>query len=73
MPGKMIYCNKCGNPICKKETIEKADYVRIEKNWGYFSKKDGICERINICEQCYEEMIKGFLIPPEQEERKELI
>lgn len=73
MPEKMIYCNKCGNPICKEETIEKADYIKLEKNWGYFSRKDGIRERINICESCYEELVKAFQIPPELEEIKELI
>ena len=40
MQGKMIYCNKCGKPICLEEAVEKADYIKIEKNWGYFSNKD---------------------------------
>ncbi|MBR5127230.1 MAG: hypothetical protein IKU69_02265 [Roseburia sp.] len=73
MQGKMIYCNKCGRPICMEECVEKADYLKIEKNWGYFSNKDGMNQKINICEECYDEMIKGFRIPPEEEENTELL
>ena len=73
MQGKMIYCNKCGSPICMEESVEKADYVKIEKNWGYFSNKDGTCAKINICEECYDEMVKSFQIPPTVEENTELL
>ena len=73
MQGKMIYCNKCGKSICMEECVEKADYLKIEKNWGYFSNKDGINQKINICEYCYDEMIKSFQIPPEEEENTELL
>lgn len=56
-----------------EESVEKADYVKIEKNWGYFSNKDGTCAKINICEECYDEMVKGFQIPPTVEENTELL
>jgi len=73
MQGKMIYCNKCGRPICMEEAVEKSDYLRIEKNWGYFSNKDGNIEKINICEECYDDMVKSFQIPPTVEENTELL
>lgn len=69
----MIYCNRCGSPICMVESVEKADYIKIEKNWGYFSNKDGISEKVNICENCYDELVEGFKIPPETEENTELL
>lgn len=56
-----------------EECVEKADYVKIEKNWGYFSNKDGTRAKINICEECYDEMIKSFQIPPTVEENTELL
>ena len=56
-----------------EESVEKADYVKIEENWGYFSNKDGTCAKINICEECYDEMVKGFQIPPTVEENTELL
>ena len=73
MQEKMVYCNKCGKAICIEEEIEKADYLKIEKNWGYFSNKDGICHKINICEQCYDEIVAGFMIPVAIEENTELL
>ena len=72
MQQKMIYCNKCGKAICLEEAVEKADYV-IQKNWGYFSNKDGVHQEINICENCYDEMIKSFEIPPTEKENTELL
>ena len=69
----MIYCNKCGKVICKAEDIEKADYLKIEKSWGYFSNKDGIRQKMNICEECYDNLTAGFQIPPETEENTELL
>ena len=69
----MIYCNKCGRPICIEEGVEKVDYVKIEKTWGYFSNKDGMCQKVNICEECYDDIVKEFQIPPEEEENTELL
>ena len=69
----MVYCNRCGNSICIEENIEKADYLKIEKHWGYFSNKDGICHKMNLCEVCYDNMIKEFKIPPIEKENTELL
>ena len=56
-----------------EEAVEKTDYLRIEKSWGYFSNKDGNIIKINICEECYDEMVENFLIPPTVEENTELL
>ena len=73
MQEKVICCNKCGREICHVETVEKADYLKIEKNWGYFSNKDGISHSIYICEECYDEWITSFQIPLEEKENTELL
>ena len=73
MQDNIICCNKCGRIICIKEEVEKADYLKVEKNWGYFSNKDGICHGICICEECYDAWIKSFEIPPEEKENTELL
>ena len=73
MQEQRVYCNKCGKEICVKEDIEKADYLKIEKNWGYFSNKDGVCHCMNICEICYDDLIKTFQIPPTETENTELL
>ena len=56
-----------------EEAVEKSDYLRIEKSWGYFSNKDGNIIKINICEECYDEMVESFMIPPTVEENTELL
>lgn len=73
MSEKKIFCNRCSKEICIEEYIEKADYLKIEKNWGYFSNKDGICHKMNICEDCYDKIIEEFEIPPTTEENTELL
>lgn len=61
---KEVYCNACGKPI---EVIPKInickEYLSIEKEWGYFSKKDFIIHSFAICEHCYDQWINTFVIP----------
>ena len=63
--GKSI-CNCCGR------VLEQEEYINIEKQWGYFSKKDGMLHSFVICEKCYDDMINKFVIPPEITEVHEL-
>ncbi|MGN0342324.1 MAG: hypothetical protein ACI4DO_05975 [Roseburia sp.] len=46
-------CNVCGKPL----DSAKEDYLYIEKEWGYFSAKDGRRDRLRICEACYDQWI----------------
>ena len=62
MQGKMIYCNKCGRAISMEDAVEKADYIKIEKNWGYFSNKDNQEDEFDLCENCYDEFVASFKI-----------
>ena len=68
-----IYCNKCGKKIEVKNQIAIEDVLSVDKKWGYFSKKDGIMHSFDICESCYNEMIKDFRYPVDQKEYSELI
>ena len=58
-----IICNKCGKEIVVARGIPQKDVLEIEKQWGYFSEKDGQTDCFDICEDCYEEWIESFLIP----------
>ena len=51
--GKSI-CNCCGR------VLEQEEYINIEKQWGYFSDRDGTIQRGKICEECFERIIKTF-------------
>lgn len=65
-------CNMCGKKI-KETGLEREDYLMIDKNWGYFSDKDGERHRIVLCETCYDMWIKSLKIPPVVEEVTEIL
>lgn len=61
-------CHCCG------KKIEGADYLHIEKVWGYFSKdKDGQKHQIDLCEECYDNWVQGFKYKPDVMEMTELL
>lgn len=70
-----VYCNCCGKQIEMKENTQTAleDYVVIEKSWGYFSDKDGIRQKMNICESCFDAWVQTFARAPQETEEQELL
>lgn len=56
-------CNKCGKEIKKQNQVYMEDFVEINKEWGYFSQKDGERHQIIMCEECYNDWIDQFLVP----------
>ncbi len=57
-----IICNKCGKEIPVKKGVPQEDFLEVEKRWGYFSEKDNRVDRFDLCEECYDEFVKGFQI-----------
>lgn len=62
-----IICNKCGKEISVKNEISEADVLSVNKRWGYFSNKDNEVHNFDLCEECYDELIRTFKIPIEIE------
>lgn len=58
-----VMCNCCG-----KELDSDADYLSVEKEWGYFSNKDGVRQRFDLCEDCVDRIVESFKISPETED-----
>lgn len=56
----VIICDACGKEIKKNKFSEFEDYYHIEKMWGYHSGKDGRNDSFDICEECYDKMIKSI-------------
>lgn len=69
---EQIRCNCCGGLISQKGN-EKKDYLRLEKEWGYFSNKDREIHEIYLCEECYDRWIKGFRVPVTVREAEEVL
>ena len=49
---------------CCKKSIDTAknDFIHIEKEWGYFSNKDGKKQEVDLCENCWDKITEGFKI-----------
>ena len=70
---KRIICNCCGTAIGTEKDLVTQDYLYIKKEWGYFSRKDGVVQEFRLCEACYDEWIKNFQIPVHTIEATELV
>ena len=68
-----IKCNKCGRDITVDNGIIKEGTFSIAYGWGYFSEKDGHIHSFDLCEKCYDEYTKTFIIPVDIEERNEIV
>ena len=60
-----ILCDCCGQS-CTKEVDH--EYATIEATWGYFSEQDGTKYSIELCENCFNEVLT-FL----KEKRKKVL
>lgn len=70
---KNVICNKCGRELAGSPELLKEGVCSVEVNWGYFSRKDGENHQFNLCEDCYDELVKSFRIPIRIRERTELV
>ena len=57
--------------ICKKELkyekgVLKEGCLSVDQVFGYFSRKDGMRHRFDLCEDCYDRLIQGFALPVEE-------
>lgn len=68
-----LFCNCCKKEIAMKNGIVKEGCFRVDYTFGYFSKKDGMRHRFDLCEDCYDKMVGNFLIPVEETENPELM
>ncbi len=68
-----IICNCCKKMIQEGDAIPRKEYLHVEKEWGYFSDKDGERQGFDLCEPCYDAWVKGFQIPVASQEITELI
>lgn len=53
-----VVCNRCGEEV-RPDQAWPMDYY-----FGYFSRKDTQEHKSDICEDCYDFIIKDFKIPP---------
>lgn len=59
-----IFCNCCGKEIEKNQFGYHHEYLSIKKDWGYNSEFDGQSHEIELCQECYKNIIESFKIRP---------
>jgi len=52
-----IYCDCCGENCSKNIDHE---YAELSATWGYCSKQDGTQYDIQICENCFNEVLQSM-------------
>ncbi len=68
---KKIICNQCGKVLeIQNQRLEEGVFT-AEKEWGYFSRKDGEHHSFDLCEDCYDKLVQGFQIPVTTSEKTE--
>ncbi|GAA0801479.1 hypothetical protein DWX43_24455 [Clostridium sp. AF19-22AC] len=62
-----IICNKCGKEIPVINGRAEEGVFSVDYTWGYFSEKDGEKHSFDLCETCYDELLRSFMVPAEIE------
>lgn len=70
---KKIICNRCKKILKMEKGYLKEGCFQVDYLFGYFSNKDGIRHRFDLCEDCYDAMISEFSIPVEEVKQKEFL
>lgn len=68
-----VKCNKCGKNMCFNKNIITEGTFSVDYIWGFFSDKDGQKHAFDLCEKCYDEFIKTFIIPADISDENELL
>lgn len=68
-----VVCNCCGRELKVENGYLKEGCISVDHTFGYFSRKDGIRHRFDLCEDCYEKMTGQFALPVEESEENELL
>ena len=66
-------CNCCGKEIHVEPMTDREEYLEVEKEWGYFSRKDGEIHHFILCESCYDRLTEHFCIPVDKKMQTELL
>lgn len=70
---EQVVCNQCKKELRVEKGYLKEGCFAADFCFGYFSKRDGIRHRFDLCEDCYNKMVAGFQIPVEEVQENELL
>lgn len=68
-----VYCNCCGLKIPHRGNVIISGALSFRAEWGFFSNKDGESHSFELCESCYDKIVRKFHLPVEISERTEFV
>lgn len=68
-----VICNCCGKELKTENGYLKEGCFAADYCFGYFSRRDGIRHRFDLCEECYDKIVAKFEIPVEETPENELL
>lgn len=68
-----VICNHCGKKMIVEGGILREGAISISHAWDFFSEKDGEVHHLDLCEDCYDEIVSQFRIAPDVEEQVEFM
>ncbi len=68
-----VVCNKCGRPLKVENGYLKEGCFHGKSTFGYFSRKDGVTQQFDLCEDCYDKITAEFAVPVEETGETELV
>lgn len=73
--GKLVrvVCNQCQKELKVENGYLKEGCFHGEVVFGYFSHRDGTKQQFDLCEECYDKIVKQFAIPVEENQENELL
>jgi len=51
-----LFCDVCGKSC--KTPIDDYEYAALKAQWGYSSRKDGETCEMELCEDCFDDVVK---------------
>lgn len=67
------FCNQCGKELHVEDGILKEGCFSVDYEFDYFSNKDGYIFSFDLCEECFDLLVKGFKNPVKITETKEFL
>lgn len=61
---RLVICNMCAKDIDIKSRLYVDNHISIEKIWHYGSPFDGETHSIDLCTDCYSELVDMLKIKP---------
>lgn len=68
-----VVCNKCGRTLRVENGLLKEFCFSADASFGYFSRRDGVTQHFDLCEDCYDEWTAQFAVAAEETEELELL